>query len=360
MIRGVGGRAVAGIAVAVAIGGCNLDTSGIGAGDPQGPGQDAESESEGTASEGTAGSVGEGTGSATSGVDETAEGPPSETVGGGHPAVIISDGPSYDFGSIVRNSHLDHEFTITNEGDADATALQVAVPAGPFVLMGTDCGETLAADDSCTATVRFGPLLFGDHGSELSLAFEDAGMPAAASRPFTGRGIGTTGNLVVNGGGEDSGLFDIPPDGWSDGSGGFNWATSSAVDPVEGNRTLFSAAAFPVASASRLYQQIEVASLTQWSDAGGLTFHFSAHHRAQDSNNDPTTVVLRFLSSTETDLGTYPSGMNSSTMWIQEGGDWVAPSGTVFVRVELVCNWSNGTHCNGHFDEVTLTAEWQG
>lgn len=346
------------IAVAWAIAGCGFDTSGLGSGPPVGPNATSP-EGDGTLDDGSGGTAG-GSGDATSGVDETADGPPMESGPGPHPAVIISDGPTFDFGTLVVNSQLEHAFTITNEGDGDATALQLGLAVAGFAVVGYDCGDTLVAGASCTATVSFAPTLFGDHAGELQLSFDDAGVPAAASRSVMGRGVGMTGNLVINGGGEEGGAFDIPPPGW-DTDSGINWVTTSNnVTPIEGNRTIFAGTAIAVSNPTVLYQHIGVAPLTQWGDAAGVMFHFSAHHRAWTSSNNPTTVILRFLGSDMSALGANPSSTNSQASWAQFSGDWVAPPGTHFIRVELVCASALASNCDGYFDAVQLWAEWQG
>ena len=349
------------MAVAIAgygLAGCSLDTSGAGSGSPIGPGE-GDADGDGTQGHGSVGGTepGEGEGGATSGVDDTGDGPPVDS-GPDHPAVTISDGPRFDFGTLVLNSPLDHAFTISNDGTADATAVQLGGLAGAFTVESHGFGDTLPAGESCVAQVRFAPNQFGDHMSELVLSFEDAGVPASASRPLTGRGVGTTGDLVVNGGGEEGGSFQSPPVGWT--SSDFNWAVSEAVDPHEGDRTLHAGLAITVANPTVLVQQIDVAQLTQWGDAAGVTFHFRAHHRAQFTDNDPTEVVLRFLAANSSELGVNPSGQNASTHWVEVSGDWVAPPSTHFVRIELRCSTLPTNLCNGHFDGVQLWAEWNG
>lgn len=339
------------------IAGCSPNSSGVGsASGAVGPGEG--SEGDGTLDDGD-GTLDDGDSSVmTTGADGTADGAPMDS-GDGHPVIIISDGPTLDFGSLVINSSLDRLLTITNEGDAEATALQVLGLAGVFSVQGSDCPGTLGPGQSCAVTVSFGPAQFGPHAGELQLAFQDAGMPASASRPLAGLGVGMTGNLVINGGGEEGNGFETPT-GWSSAKGA--WVTTTTgVMPEQGIRTIVGGWTFSWDPDDyRLHQSISVAPLTTWGDAAGVRFYFRVHHRPATAGEDPTWASLRFLSGEGSVLESQPTATNSTAVWLESTGDWVAPANTHTVQVELACDRTTLYECNGHFDGVEVWAEWNG
>jgi hypothetical protein len=102
--RSQGRRGLGWIAVTWVIAGCSFDTSGVGSGMPLGPGGSSP-EGDGTLDdEGSGGTVGDSgaSGSVGSGVDGTADGSPMDEGPSGHPVIIISDCPTFDFGPLVR------------------------------------------------------------------------------------------------------------------------------------------------------------------------------------------------------------------------------------------------------------------
>lgn len=293
----------------------------------------------------------------------TAPEPPSESTSStaeGHPMLVISDGPTHDFGSLDLTETIEHAFSISNEGEGDATSLLPAVEGAAFVITSHDCGEVLAAAASCEIEVSFQPNLFGGVGGELQLAYQDQGVATSVTRSLVGRGVGTTANLLVNGGGELGDADDIPPMGWTIGYGP-SWAVDSIlVPPAEGTRTIFAGWGPPMGDAFSLFQSIDVTSLTTWDDAAGVRFHYRAFHRAEASNDDPSWVLLRFLDAGGGEIGTHPSSLFSGATWNQSTGDLLAPAGTHHVELALECNRALGDACSGFFDGVELWAEWSG
>lgn len=349
----------------LALGACNPDLSGVGTGQPGMPGgaddePTAEESSVGTSEPTATTDGGASTSSATTlpPADDTAEGPPmDEGPVDGHPEVTISHGPAYDFGSRNLHDAIEHAFTVTNEGDGDATAVQVAGVGGAFFITGHDCPDVLAPAAACAVQVQFDPTVFGDFDTQLQIAFQDQGMATSTSRPIVGRGVGATGNLLINGGGEAGNA--IPPMGWTPVTGS-NWSANwNQVPPVEGTRTI-SAGFGPDIVQFTLLQQVHVTPLTNWGSAAGVRFYYRAFHRTGYENDDPNWVVLRFRDSGSGLLGEHPSGTISSTVWNESVGNFLAPANTHYVQLVLECTRTMGQYCNGFFDGLEVWAEWTG
>jgi hypothetical protein len=292
--------------------------------------------------------------------DETADGPMTDDgPAGGHPEVTISHDPVFDFGPTPLIVGATEPFIVTNEGDGDATALQVGV-AGAFSIMEHDCGETLAPGATCEVQVRFAPALFGDVQTELQIGFEDQGAPTMASRQILGRGVGTTSNLLINGGGELGDATDIPPMGWVIDYGP-NWSASGqSVTPYEGSRTISPGWGPPGVDDFTLHQQVDMAGLTTWGDANGLQIHYRAFHRAVFDGDDPTWIELRFFDSAGVEMAVHPGTYFSGTTWNQSQLSMLLPVGVHDARLVLQCDRAFGDACSGYFDGVELWAEWQG
>jgi hypothetical protein len=141
-----------------------------------------------------------------SGTMKTAAGALTGT--GAPPAtLIISDGPTYDFGTRGVNTAVDHVFTITNPSAVDAT--QLAAGAGltaPFDFAGgsfpggsggTFCGSRLAALASCTVALTFSPTTAVTSSATLRLTYSNGVGMQTVSRPVTGTGT-TSAFLTVS------------------------------------------------------------------------------------------------------------------------------------------------------------------
>jgi hypothetical protein len=346
---------------------CSLNSAGNGSGSGAMPVDDGvEDEAEGTVTgdEGTTTADGEGTvtSGATNPGDGPADGPMMDDGPAGHPAVTISNDPMFDFGPRNLTESADQAFTVTNEGDGDATAVQVAGVGGAFSVLSHDCPPTLAAGDACEVQVRFDPALFGDVQTELQIAYQDQGTATMESRQIVGRGIGVTGNLLVNGGGELGNSNDVPPMGWNIGYGpswSANWF-EKGLTPVEGSRTISAGWGPPDVNGFTLHQQIDVAALTAWGDAAGVRVYYRAFHRSETEGNDPTWVELRFHDAGGGELALHPSSLYSSITWNESVGNFVAPPSARTVQLSLQCNRVANDWCSGFFDGLEVWAEWLG
>ncbi|RME16150.1 MAG: choice-of-anchor D domain-containing protein, partial [Bdellovibrio sp.] len=114
---------------------------------------------------------------------------------GANPALLsLSDGPSYDYGSIARNGYLDHIFTVSNLGGVDATSISPVAfsstefdfAGGSYPGLGGNCGSTLAAGASCDIVVRFSSSTNGVFSDTLQINYNDGVSAQSASRPIGG------------------------------------------------------------------------------------------------------------------------------------------------------------------------------
>ncbi|MBK8480370.1 MAG: choice-of-anchor D domain-containing protein [Proteobacteria bacterium] len=111
--------------------------------------------------------------------------------------LVLSDGPTYDFGTIALSSARAHAFTLRNSGAVAATGMLPGSIDAPFELsggypgVGGDCGTTLAPAASCTLVVAFAPTENGGASSTLTLVYYDGAATQEATRALAGSG--TTG-----------------------------------------------------------------------------------------------------------------------------------------------------------------------
>jgi hypothetical protein len=121
------------------------------------------------------------------------------------PAVlVISNGPTYDFGNRSVGSTNDGTLTITNNGGYEATALSgsgLAAPysfkAGTYPGTGGTCGATLAASASCTIVVNYQPTTLATHNDSILIDYNDGVGSQQVNRDITGVGIGGA-NLIIS------------------------------------------------------------------------------------------------------------------------------------------------------------------
>ncbi|MBI1860721.1 MAG: choice-of-anchor D domain-containing protein [Deltaproteobacteria bacterium] len=109
----------------------------------------------------------------------------------------ISNGATYDYGTIVIGNTSDKSFTVTNTGTVGATAMAAGTPAmaAPFTFKGGaypgtggTCGATLAASGTCTVVVRYTPSAAVLSSDTLRLTYNDGTSTQSATRAMQGTG----------------------------------------------------------------------------------------------------------------------------------------------------------------------------
>jgi hypothetical protein len=112
-------------------------------------------------------------------------------------SLAISDGPTYDYGSVTAGGTANYTFTVSNTGGVAATALADAGGlAAPFNFLGGTypgttgtCGSTLGAGASCTIRVRFAPTAGGAFSDTIDLSYFDGVAAQNTTRDIQGTGL---------------------------------------------------------------------------------------------------------------------------------------------------------------------------
>jgi alpha-tubulin suppressor-like RCC1 family protein len=113
------------------------------------------------------------------------------------PAMLsISDGPSFDFGTVPVNGFADKMFTISNSGGITATSLMglgltapYSFKGGVYPGTGGDCGVNLSVGASCAVVVTFSPTTASVQMATLEINFNDGTGSQVVSRSLSGTGI---------------------------------------------------------------------------------------------------------------------------------------------------------------------------
>lgn len=112
------------------------------------------------------------------------------------PAVLsISDGDTYDYGTVDPGSSVHKTFTISNTGESSATSLAASVSssdfsfkARPFPGNGGTCGNSLETGASCTSIITFTPQTAGGKTDSLALYYLNGADSTTSSRALVGTG----------------------------------------------------------------------------------------------------------------------------------------------------------------------------
>ncbi|RME18397.1 MAG: DUF2341 domain-containing protein [Bdellovibrio sp.] len=112
------------------------------------------------------------------------------------PALLsISDGPTYNYGTIARGATATKVFTVTNSGSVSATGITgAAFGSGNFDWAGGagypgtggTCGATLAASSNCTIVVTYQPGANGNHTDQIRLDYNDGASAQNTTRDVAG------------------------------------------------------------------------------------------------------------------------------------------------------------------------------
>ena len=108
---------------------------------------------------------------------------------------LQTDPPTFAFGARGVGSKTTATFYLTNTGAAGATSLSGGALAAPFTFAGGSypgsggsCAGALAAGDSCSVVVVFGPASPTASTDTLSVNYNDGSGAASATRPLAGSG----------------------------------------------------------------------------------------------------------------------------------------------------------------------------
>lgn len=115
--------------------------------------------------------------------------------------IIISNGPTYSFGSAYLGTTLEKTFTVSNSGDNPALSLGASALAVPFAFKdgqypgtGGTCASTLSPGGRCSVVLAFTPQMLGQFSQSLVINFNDGVVNQSTSRALRGEGV-TSGSL---------------------------------------------------------------------------------------------------------------------------------------------------------------------
>ncbi len=298
-------------------------------------------------------------GPGTSSFGSSSTGPGMATTGG-EGALVISDGPTFDFGDLPLDTNGVQLFVVSNVGDGPVVDMAGSPVQPPFGYVGGsypgdggDCGAALDPMDDCSVAIEFAPTSPG-------LAEETFWMTVsgrdAASRPLQGGGVGQSDNLLVNPGGEMAGE---PPPGWSN------------VGPGAWIAGVFQDENFPFSGANYiagdqgpnsvpfvLRQEISVDAWASTIDRAAMRFDFDGYGRSFMFNNDDFRFTLTFEDAMGTELEEWTTGWEDSDNWQGYGDSRIVAPSTRVIGVELSCRKFNGQYCQAYFDELSLRAAY--
>lgn len=109
--------------------------------------------------------------------------------------LIISGGPTFDFGVLSRTYFVEQIFTVTNSGSAAATGLSASTVNAPFSFKGGtypgtggNCGTSIGAGGSCALILRFTPTSIAASSDTLTLNYDNASIVTTSTRALSGTG----------------------------------------------------------------------------------------------------------------------------------------------------------------------------
>ncbi|MBC7690333.1 MAG: choice-of-anchor D domain-containing protein [Methylotenera sp.] len=105
--------------------------------------------------------------------------------------LIVSDGPTFDYGSLATGTSTDKTFTVAYTGTIAAQSVTPAALAAPFTFKGGSypgtggtCGSSISAN--CTIVVTYEPTVVGVSSGSISLTYDDGAASRNSARAITG------------------------------------------------------------------------------------------------------------------------------------------------------------------------------
>ncbi|MCB0367732.1 MAG: choice-of-anchor D domain-containing protein, partial [Bdellovibrionales bacterium] len=130
--------------------------------------------------------------------------------------LVISDGPTFDYGTQATGSSTDHTFTVNNTGGMTTTGITPAAIGAPFGFKGGGypgtggtCGASLANGANCTIVVTYAPSIAGVHNGTIRLDYNDGVNPANSTRAVTGTAADPAVLSISNGPTYDFGVIAV-------------------------------------------------------------------------------------------------------------------------------------------------------
>ncbi len=113
--------------------------------------------------------------------------------------LTISDGPTYDFGTVAKSYSANKTLTVTNAGGSQATTLSETTLAGAFDFLGGTypgtggtCTTTLDAAATCTLVVEFTASAATAYAGDVTLSYFNGTGTTTSARALSGTGATLT------------------------------------------------------------------------------------------------------------------------------------------------------------------------
>lgn len=149
--------------------------------------------------------------------------------------------------------------------------------------------------------------------------------------------------------------------GWTAASGGSLWVSSNAITPswpptIDSGSRYFTAG--DVANA-RMYQDVDVSSYATAIDAGLVVAEFDCKFCTIENYSDYLSIFLRALDSSNAVISSVAqeelNTRDLSDGWFLQDLNFLLPSGTRKIRVEIHATRVSGTKNDVHVDSMNLT-----
>jgi hypothetical protein len=226
---------------------------------------------------------------------------PSSGGGGGTSATLSTNPSSLTFASQALNTTSNAQsVTVTNTGTAAATVSGIAT-SGDFSQTNT-CGTSIAANGSCTVSVKFTPTASGTRTGSLTITSNASNSPSTVG--LTGTGAGTVApNPAAGKATSESSHTDVyPSSNVTDGNQSTYWESANNAFPQWVQVDLGSAQ-----SASRVVLELpaswgarnQTLSLSGSTDGTNFTTLKASATYTFDPTANSNTVTITFTASTE-------------------------------------------------------------
>lgn len=275
--------------------------------------------------------------------------------------VVFEGGARIDLGEIDPSSDLPAA-TLVLHNEGDAAALRLSGPelgpplswaAGTFPGAGGTCGASLSSGASCEIVLTAVPGVVGMAGRELEITYQDGASSETAITLLTMIAIGTTADLVANGGFE-RGPADTVPTAWTAVTGAWR---STPEQFYEGERSAFPGSVL-VGDVLSMQQTIALDPWAETIATHGMSVQLEGFARALNILGDQWRVALSEVDRQGEASMLWQSPASNAPAWTPFGQESPLSPTTRSLRVELQCLANSGVDCDAWFDAVQLRVSY--
>lgn len=276
----------------------------------------------------------------------------TETSGDGTGTIEI-DGN--DFGNVAYQSVPTREFTLTNVGDGPAENLGL-VPSDPFSVDAGDCPKSLAAGDSCTATLSYDASTLGPFSGELLIGYDNTDGFQEITNALSVEVVGSTQNLIPDPSFENC-TEGTQPTTWQNFTGP-DWTCENwtGLSPQDGSLYL--------SGPDSNLDDFDVGTfvdLTPYEHAistGSMRFEFRGQATSWSQNDDLYRLRIRYRNDGGVVETQYNPNFATTSSWTLYADDRAVPEGVVEARIDFYCQKSGGSFCDAYLDSLSLVGTY--